>query len=297
MIKSSIFAFAMLGYASFAQAVHYDVRVDTSNGPVAGSKIGIDFYGDFDLAGKLPVDTQTGYKIFPGYFDDLEGGPRLTDDPGFQSFANTFKYGEEIHFRALGNLSYWDPNTGLWGDATSGATVTLYGAIPADVWVNYMLNPGNATYAAQYNHYAGGTIYNADGISGPQTAGIDAASRNGTFHSHLDWALSRSAPAGAYLLTLQIWSPAMENGEQKYIDSDPFHVLFKSAGINQAQYDEAFNLRIATPVPEPGTWAMLGSGLGLLGWRLGKRRHRQTQSKKLSDLFSKPLGLGRIFNI
>ena len=276
MIKSFILAFAMLGYATFAQAVHYDVRVDTSNGPVAGSKIGIDFYGDFDLAGKLPVDTQTGYKIFPGYFDDLEGGPRVTDDPGFQSFANTFKNGEEIHFRALGTLSYWDPNTGLWGEAASGATVTLYGAIPSDVWINYMLNPGNATYAAQYNYYAGGTVFSTNGISGPQTAAIDAASQNGTFHSHLDWALSSSAPAGAYLLTLQIWSPAMENGEQKYIDSDPFHVLFKSAGITQAQYDEAFNLRIAAAVPEAETWAMLGIGLSLLGWRFRKRHNQES---------------------
>lgn len=272
MMKSSILALAMLGQVAFAQAaVHYDVRIDTSNGPVTGSKLEIDFYGDFDLAGKLPVDSQTGHKVFSGYFDDLEGGPRMTDDPGFQSFSNTLLYGEQVHFRALGTLSYWDPNTGLWGDAASGATVTLYGGIPADVWINYMLNPGNATYAAQYNYYAGGTVYSADGIGGPQTAAIDAASRNGTFHSHLDWKLSDSAPAGAYLLTLQIWSPAMENGEQKYIDSDPFHVLFKSAGITQAQYDKAFNLRLAAPVPEPETWAMLGLGLGLLGWRLRKR--------------------------
>lgn len=65
----------------------------------------------------------------------------------------------------------------------------------------------------------------------------------------------------------------MGNGEQKYIDSDPFHVLFKSAGITQAQYDEAFNLRIAAAVPEANTWAMLVVGLMLMiGWRLKAKR-------------------------
>jgi len=272
MIKSSILAFAMLGYATFAQAVHYDVRVGTSNGPVAGSKIDIDFYGDFDLAGKLPIDPHTGYKIFPGYFDDLAGGPRLTDDPGFQSFSNTLLYGEEVHFRALGTLEYWNPATGAWGGADAGS-VTLYGGIPTNVWINYMLNPRNPANVAEYNYYAGGTVYSGQGISGPQTALVDGGDRNGTFHSHLNWELSEDAPAGAYLVTLQLWSPAMVNGEQKYIDSDPFHVLFKSAGITQAQYDEAFNLRIAAAVPEANTWAMLVVGLMLMiGWRLKAKR-------------------------
>ncbi|WP_148301231.1 hypothetical protein [Methylobacillus glycogenes] len=44
----------------------------------------MDFYGDFDLAGKLPIDSASGHKLFPGYFDDLEGGPRATDDPAFR---------------------------------------------------------------------------------------------------------------------------------------------------------------------------------------------------------------------
>jgi hypothetical protein len=26
-----------------------------------------------------------------------------------------------------------------------------------------------------------------------------------------------------------------------------------------------------TPVPEPGTWALLGAGLGILAWRRGKK--------------------------
>ncbi|MCB5186615.1 PEP-CTERM sorting domain-containing protein [Methylobacillus caricis] len=273
MIKTML-ATVLLGYASLAQAVHYDVRLGTSNGAMAGSKITIDFYGDYDLAGKLPVDTKSGYKIFPGYFDDLEGGPRLTDDPGFQSFSNTFLYGEEVHFRALGSLSYWNPATSSWGEASAGSSVTLYGGIPVDAWLNYMLNPGNATYAAQYNYYAGGTVYTADGIGGPETALIDGASQNGTFHSHLDWKLSDSAPAGAYMLTLQVWSPALVNGEQKYVDSDPFHVVFKSAGISQAQFDQAFEQRIAAAVPEADAWAMLLLGLGVIGTYGSRRRLR-----------------------
>ncbi|MBP6853920.1 MAG: PEP-CTERM sorting domain-containing protein [Rhodoferax sp.] len=30
-------------------------------------------------------------------------------------------------------------------------------------------------------------------------------------------------------------------------------------------------LLVLTPVPEPGTWAMMGAGLALLGWRARRR--------------------------
>jgi hypothetical protein len=271
MFKFSI-ALCVFLYATLAQAIHYDVRLGTSNGAVAGSKITVDFYGDLDLAGKLPIDAQTGYKLFPGYFDDLAGGPKLTDDPGFQAFNNSFSYGEELHFRAVGVLEYWNPQTTTWGAATNGASITLYGGIPVDVWLNHMLEPANPAYAAQYQYYANGTVFSGQGVSGPTTALIDGASQTGSFHSHLDWKVSDSASAGVYKLALQIWSPTTTGGVTKYVDSDPFHVVFKTAGVSQSQYDFAFNQLVTTAVPEADTYAMLLAGLGIVG--LMSRRKR-----------------------
>ena len=268
MLKYSIALTALL-YTTFAHAIHYDAMLGTSNGPVPGSKITVDFYGDLDLSGKLPVDAASGFKLFPGYFDDLAGGPKLTDDPGFQAFNNAFQYGEELHFKAVGVLEYWNPQTSTWGAANSGSSVTLYGGIPVDAWLNHMLEPGNATYAAEYQYYANGTVFNGQGINGPTTALIDGASQAGSFHSHLDWKVSDAALAGVYKLSLQIWSPTEVNGVAKYQESDPFSVVFKTAGISQAQYDSAFGL-LVTPVPEASTYSMLLIGLGVLG--LARRR-------------------------
>lgn len=269
MFKFSFGLFVLL-YATVAQAIHYDVRLGTDNGPVSGSKITIDFYGDLDLAGKLPTDAKTGHKLFPGYFDDLAGGPKLTDDPGFQAFNGSFKYGEELHFRAVGALEYWNPDTANWGNASSGSTVTLYGGIPVDVWLNYMLEPGNPSYATQYQYYSGGTVFTGQGIDGPTTALIDGSSQAGSFHSHLDWKASDTALAGVYKVSLQIWSPTMEGGVSKYLDSDPFHVVFKTAGVSQSQYDFAFG-QLVTAVPEASTYSMLTAGLLLIGLMTRRR--------------------------
>lgn len=264
---------ALLTLPGPAMAVHYDVEIRTSAGPVAGSRIVTDFYGDLDLAGKLPIDALTGYKIYPGYFDDLEGGPNLTDDPGFQAFPGTFVPGEEIHFRALGMLEYWDPSAAAWTDASAGSAIKLYGGIPNDVALNYLLNPFDPAAGAAYAYWADGTRFAAAGVTGPASAVIDDAKSNGAFHAHLDWELANASPAGVYLVTLQLWSPAQANGMAKYLDSDPFMIVFKSAGVADSVLADALDARLAAPVPEPGAWAMLALGLPLVGWLAKRRRY------------------------
>lgn len=262
---------ALLALPVPAMAVHYDVEIRTSAGPVAGSRIVTDFYGDLDLAGTLPIDALTGYKIYPGYFDDLEGGPNLTDDPGFQAFPGTFVPREEIHFRALGTLAYWNPGAAAWADASAGSAIKLYGGIPNDVALNYLLDPFDPAAGAAYAYWADGTRFTAAGVAGPVSAVIDDAKSDGAFHAHLDWELTNTSLTGVYLVTLQLWSPAQINGTAKYLDSDPFMIIFKSAGIADSVLADALDARLAAPVPEPGAWAMLALGLPLVGW-LAKRR-------------------------
>lgn len=250
-----------------AFALHFDVLLRTSNGPVAGSRITTDFFGDLGLAGVLPVDAVTGAKIYPGYFGDLEGGPFLTDDPGFQAFAGTFLRREEIHFRALGRLQHWDPASGRWADAPAGVTVTLYGGIPLEVIVGYTENP--AAWQAQYDYYAAGTRFSRSGVEGPPAAVIDDASSSGAFHAHLDWKITAAAggepPVGAYMVTLELWSPTLDAaGQPKYLPSEPIQVVFER-GITEAQLQAAILARVQPPPPPacPATtlsWLVAASG-------------------------------------
>lgn len=237
-----------------ARAVHYDIELRTSEGPVAGSRITTDFFGDLNLPGPLPIDALTGYPIYPAYFGDLEGGPYLTDDPGFQAFGGTFLRGEEIHFRALGRLQYWDPATGRWGLAPNGVEVVLYGGIPTHIVIGYVQDP--QAWAEQYAYHEQGTRYSREGVTGPPTAVIDDAKANGTFHAHLDWkvvAAQGAVPrAGAYMVTLSLWSPTLVDGVPKYRSSRPVQVLFER-GITEAQVREALAARITPALPPAGT--------------------------------------------
>jgi hypothetical protein len=233
-------------------AVHYDVELRTSNGPVAGSRINTGFFGDPIAGGSLLIEWGTGFQMFPAYLGDLEGGPFLTDDPGFQAFRGVFLRGEEIHFRGLERLLYWDPVTALWGPAPEGVQLALHGGIPTEVIIGYTLDPD--TWRAQYEYYAAGTRFHRDGINGPLAAVIDDADRNGAFHAHLDWRISHTAgaaiPVGAYLVTLELWSTAQSNSRPKYQPSVPIRVVFER-GITAQQLEAAMRARTQAPPPEP----------------------------------------------
>lgn len=243
-------------WSTAVQAVHFDIELRTDPGPVAGARITTEFYGDLDLAGQLPIDGETGFKMFPGYFGDVEGGPYLTDDPGFQAFAGTFLRGEVVSYRALGTLRWWNPATGRWGAAPQGIEVVLFGNIPPEVEVGYDTDP--ATWGAQYAYYAGGTRFSATGINGPLASVIDDAKVGGRFHAHLDWrinAVAGTVPAvGAYMVTLQFWSPAQAAGQQKYQASVPVQIVFER-GISEDQMRAAIQARISARPSDTGTHA------------------------------------------
>lgn len=240
-----------LCWPAVVQAVHFDVEIRVDRSAPASSRLSTAFYGDIDLGGALPIDAQTGFKIYPGYFGDLEGGPYLTDDPGFQAFAGALSPGDLIHFRALGTLAWWNPATGRWGPAPAGVSVTLFGGVPNEVIVGYTENP--AAWRDAYSFYEAGTRFTASGVEGPLTALIDDARSNGAFHAHLDWKIRAAQgvpPAGAYLVTIEIWSPTLAGGRQKYLPAEPIHVVFER-GISEAQLRQAIQARISPPADVP----------------------------------------------
>lgn len=260
LLRVGSLGLALAGLGGGAWAQHFDVELRTDKGPVAGSRIETDFYGDLGLAGQLPIDGLTAYRLFPAYFGDFPGGKYATANPGFQAFSGWFAPGEQIHFRALGRLQYWSPATGKWGAAPTGVKITLFGGIPPEVVLGYSTNP--TLWADQYAYYAAGTRFDSQGIAGPLTALIDETKTGGTFHSHLDWKISASSgtpPVGAYLVTLELWSPVLVSGQPKYLTSQPFHVIFES-GINTQQMQQAFAARITPPcAAQTLSWSVGGA--------------------------------------
>lgn len=261
--------------AGTVHAQHLDVKLSTSNGPVAGSKLVLDVYGDLewyiDQAGGLPIDHDTGLFIFPANFSDLPGGAYSTDNPGFQTFAGQFLPYEELHFRALEHLWYLPVGGAQWQSAPSGGGIRLYGSIPEDVAFDY------AYYGLredEYLLYAGGTLFSPDGITGRVTAPITAASDPaGGMHYHLDWDLEGTAQSakGTYLLRMSLFSSAQTGGSEKYLPSDPFYVIFRN-DVTDSQFAAALRTMTSPPpVPEPSTWALVAAGLGIAALRVRRR--------------------------
>lgn len=281
---------AVLSMPLHAHALHFDVRVGTSQGPVAGSTLTVGVYGDLPYT-TLPVDIHTGYVLFPGNFGDFEGGPDKTDDPGFQAFAGALsgRSGAKdfIGFKALGALQQWDAASHSWQAADQGTGIRLFGDVPpavANAYLQYLVNPRSApaNALANFNYYESGTLFTGEGIVGPDMATIDDASSAGAFHAHLDWFMEHGggghAASTAYMVTLQLTDAKAIGGRGVYVDSQPFSVIF-NYGLSDAAYEQAFLSRIVLPtsgdggippVPEPGTWALMGGGLAVLAvlpWR------------------------------
>ena len=194
----------------------------------------------------VPIASGTGYKIFEGDFGDLAGGPAGTDDPGFLAPAGTFLSGEQLWYTALGTLSYW--NGSSWGSAPGGTTLTIEEAL------------------------GGSTLISSTGITNSYGA-VDAADATGGIHTHLDFSISDASPAGAYMATLEFTSrDAAGNLPSPYLDSDPFHIVF-NRGLSGDAF-EASVTALASPVPEPETYAMFLAGLGLCG-AMARRSQRK----------------------
>jgi hypothetical protein len=227
--------------------------------------------------GDLPFDTQpfdhlTGHALFPGDFGDFEGGPKSTDDPGFQAFAGALSGSagarDYIGFRALGTLQQWTPSTGDLDGGRQRCRCAPVRCGTAGRWptptssrsINPRLAPPGAV--AAFNLYSAGTLFTGSGITGPVTATIDDAGSNGAFHAHLDWYIEGAAASGAYMVTLQLTDDASIGGRGLYVDSDPFQVVF-NYGLSTAQYETAFLARALAPVPEPAAWMAMLAGLCL----------------------------------
>ncbi|MGP1309437.1 MAG: hypothetical protein ACTS27_04490 [Phycisphaerales bacterium] len=119
--------------------------------------------------------------------------PGITDEPGFDCFPGTFSSGSTIGFRILDALRVWN------GDDFS--------QIPsARLGVSFLSLGPVMTPTTPDTVVEGFTI--------PVQSG-------GVWHRHLTYAIDFDAPAGAYLLQLQL-----HNSNASVADSEPFWLVF-----------------------------------------------------------------------
>jgi hypothetical protein len=256
---------ALFGGPVSAQGT-FDVLVTTS-----GQKLVAGFHSHSRGYVSGTVLASSGLKLYRADFGDFPGGPRATDDPGFQALPGTLPATQLLYARGEGSLQYWAGPGTAWGAPSANEIIRLQGAVPTDIAIAHLYcaigdpvlcNPG---LAAQYPFYEQGTAFSATGISGPNPTIIDAVSPQGGFHAHLDWFIEAqpgSLPAtGAYMVTLRLSS----NGGA-LADSNPFHVLF-NYGLSTADFAAAAAVRtIGFPISEPAVVPLPPSGvLGLFG--------------------------------
>lgn len=183
-----------------------------------------------------------GYAIFEGDFGDLAGGPFRTDDPGFDTEPGSFANGTLVNYQALGSLQFW--NGSLWSSTVPGG--------------EYVRLDGNLGEEVRWT---------TSGLLGDTSGLIGQAGPTGQIHEHLDIRVARElggAPAvGAYLIQLQI-------NAQGYQSSDPFYMVF-NRGLSASAFEASVDA-LVTPVPEPGTWALLLAGLAVVGVAAQRRR-------------------------
>lgn len=205
-------------------------------------------FGALGVAGYHELEYGTGIPIFEGSLSTLAPGPRyVATNPGFDSEPGTFQTTDIVYVRPapIGGtgLDFW--NGSGWQDATPRSERL--------VLTDSLLD--TATFDA-----AGFT----------QSAFFQGAlwpEADGAIHQHFTFTLL-DTPAGlpgptpgAYRILLQASSP-------NYAPSAPFYIVF-NRGLGDEQFEEAIH---AMAVPEPGTYAMLGLGLGVIALVARRRK-------------------------
>jgi hypothetical protein len=240
----------------FADPDHFDIDVRTDPPAAVGATIRV------DGAGTFPVAWLTGHKVVPTDLSGFGGGPFATANPGWIAAAGYFLPGEDLRFRPLGALGFWDVAQRRWTDQVpNGEAIRIFPGIPPEVLAEIL----RTNDTARRFQWLAGFVFTTAGVTGPpEGVGMLAiAGGSGAFHSHFDFCLQGAAgfcpPApgttvarGAYRIELQLFSTATANGRLKYAPSPPIYVVL-AYGLSTAELGEAVDALTDVPAGEDDT--------------------------------------------
>ena len=152
-------------------------------------------------------------------FGDLGGGPFSTDDPGWQTEANTFQPWVIMGYVASGQLQYWN-GTQWTTNLPDNERLHLIDALGTD------------------------TIWSSSGVTNAEGA-VDQVLGDGSIHSHLDFNIENTNgngdPAvGAYLIELSMLARDNLGGPIAHDISAPFKIAFNNQLTTQ-EFNQAIS--------------------------------------------------------
>ena len=210
-------------FASIAKAQHSDIWLVLDGAQVAIDEI------DTETNTPVSVDLTTGRFLFSSNFADLGQGPMGTDDPGFQTVANTFTPNGILNFRAIESLLFWN----------------------GDAWVNSVADQERILVIDALNET---TIIDTSGVSNAVGA-IDQIDSSGAIHQHIEFFIDNNASAnppaaGAYMINLELFATETLGGDVMHTVSEPVRITF-AYQISTEEYQQALSaLTSPTTTPE-----------------------------------------------
>ena len=202
---------------------------------------------DYDVVGEADggqIEVETGMqlagggRLFEADFGDFEGGPYVTDAPGFQIEDGPFGANQFLAYNMQSNLKTWDGSSWVGSSNSFNSLLTIeshdYGVQPFSL-----------------------------GLIGPSDA-------DGGVHEHLEYIIDPTAPLGAYLIEFilegyQDQAMTLSNG----YSSDSVFIAFNN-GLSEENYE--LGVDAMSPVPVPAAVWLFVSGLaGLAGLRKARK--------------------------
>lgn len=210
-MKSTLLALALTLTCLTTHAQHSDVWLLLEANTIAISPQNV------ETTSETLIDQTTGLFLFTGDFGDLGQGQFGTDDPGYQTQANTFTPNVILAYQGSGQLWFWDGSQWTTDLADSES-------------LNYIDALGTTT------------SWDDMGVSNAQGY-IDQVGGDGSIHSHLNFAIDNTGGTGnptigAYMVELSFLTLNSIGGTVTHELSEPIRIAFNNQ-LSAANFDQA----------------------------------------------------------
>lgn len=224
-------------FVSTAKAQHADIWLLLDGSQIAINEI------NTETNTAVNVDLTSGRLLFGSNFADLGQGPKGTDDPGFQTVANTFTPNGILNFRAIESLLFWN----------------------GDAWVNSVADQERILVIDALNN---STVIDVAGITNAEGA-IDQIDSGGSIHQHIEFYVdnhtSANEPAaGAYMINMEFFATDTLGGNVIHTTSEPVRITF-AYQISTEEYEEAMSaltspssIEVSVPIPNAALLVLAG---------------------------------------